>query len=99
MKLMANSLIRRRGRPDVPPGSIFEVLEPEAVEKMLAVGYAIPPKESPGLKADAFPPPDKSMSLAALKDLAAQHGLDASKSRTKDEVIAMIHSKLEGDAQ
>ena len=93
IKYVANSAISYAGKKYLP-GQLLPDAPPETVARWLTVGYAVPMKGKPpeGEKSStAGPPvPDKSMSTEELKALALLYGVDASKKKTKDEIIAMI---------
>jgi len=89
MKLRANSIVKLKGASEIKPGALFDIADETIARRLIDVGYAIAVDDMPS-EAPKLVTPNASMSLAALKELALQYGVDASKKRSKDEVIALI---------
>jgi len=94
------------------PQSFSAEIEARLVKKGVAVYVDKEPQDNPGQAAgellagaaqapendDKLPAYDESMKLSELKEIAAAYGVDASKARSKAEVIAMIESAQGEDA-
>ncbi len=94
------------------PQSFSAEIEARLVKKGVAVYVDKEPQNNPGQATgeqpadaaqvlendDELPAYDESMKLSELKEIAAAYGVDASKARSKAEVIAMIESAQGEDA-
>lgn len=78
---------------------VGKVEEPDTVEETVetveAVEAVIPaPADEPD-EAEDLPPYDENMKFAELKEIAEKYGIDASKMKSKKEVIAAIDEARE----
>lgn len=103
--LRVNSYTVSRKTPDDPP---FDVSDDEA-KRLVGLGVArivekIPTQEEPDETqpdntetTEELPAYSADMKLAELKEVAAAYGVDASKAKSKAEVIALIEGSQETD--
>ena len=105
MALIANSAFTYADKKYFPGQPLPDNAPKNAQEQWLSVGYAVrtagekkQENQAPGFSPEelaalfpGLPFPDKeNMSMEKLQALALEYGVDASKKKTKDEVIALI---------
>jgi len=90
MKLIANSLMEYAGKKYLPGQTLPDGVPEELQQKWLRVGYAVKGPEMKKQIDEPLPVPSESMTVAQLRELAAQYGVDAESAKTKAEIIGLI---------
>lgn len=80
------------------PQSFSKEVEARLVKKGVAV-YVSDAEISAAKEKEQQPEYNKGMKLAELKEIAEAYGVDASKARSKDEVITMIEAAKNGTGE